>query len=619
MSVMALNPEDAQRVHLLLGVLQFFGSDLPVSKQAAESDAKLRWPQQADFKEEIERIRNYFDDFCVEVGLIELGLKSYYANNASGSSVELSSIAERMLGFLEALLNRDSATQVGVSPAIHFYYIVLLVTDNAGKLSSEPFLKVRRLHQLVASANKLGRTFADIDGLYPNGSVKFSVDQREAKRALEVLQRCRSVICDSFHDTLGPTRPNDNDDDDDDDPVKHMHKARLFLRTIRALSSLVDRFPAHAPAPSPMVCIVREPTSPKIDTVAFWKHSTSGEHNWLVSKVLITPQEGVRFPTRGRVRFSNSADVLGAPSVDPPPRLYTICEILQHIQEGGSITGAGGPDRVVFNSREHTFSLTNIVERRSTSFISLRTLLQRQSLSPSERAFLAATVSEFILTVGELWHESRCVSMSNTFYLPLVEGTQGQANVSVTQPFFAIDPREQEGQGQEARLQHCFHSHSFVLDLGILLIELNYNTTIETLRKAHDPETIYTKYATAWELIESQGFEEKVVKSHQSAIKACLRCDFLPHDARPGGKQFQFLVYEHILRPLRLQEYLDVMDEHVEDSDNHPEKVRSPDTNPSPTAEPLEPSHSQWKKLGVVLEERLQVFDEPNNSVSPTA
>jgi hypothetical protein len=112
---MALKPENAQLVYLLLGVLEFFGSDLPVSKQAAESDAKLQWPQHADFKEEIERIRNYFDDFCVEMGLIELGMKSYYATNASGSSVELSGTAERMLEFLESLLNPEFAPSVDVS------------------------------------------------------------------------------------------------------------------------------------------------------------------------------------------------------------------------------------------------------------------------------------------------------------------------------------------------------------------------------------------------------------------------------------------------------------------------------------------------------------------------
>lgn len=65
----------------------------PVTKQAAESEAKARWPRATDSREEIERIRNFFDDFCVEIGFIELGLKSYYATNPSGSSVELSSTA----------------------------------------------------------------------------------------------------------------------------------------------------------------------------------------------------------------------------------------------------------------------------------------------------------------------------------------------------------------------------------------------------------------------------------------------------------------------------------------------------------------------------------------------
>jgi hypothetical protein len=509
------------------------------------------------------------------------------------------------------------------------------VTNHAGKRSEERFLKVRRLHQLVASANKLGRTFADIDGLCHGGSVRFSIDQREAKRALEVLQRCRSVICDSFHDTLGPTLSNE----DDDNPAEHIRhvgqerswnrEARWLSREIRVFSSLVDRSAAECsvirstPAPFAMICLFREPTSPNINTVAFWRHGNNGEYNWVLSNVLISDQApkaavSVTLTEITRVRFSNEANE-PAHSADSPPRLDTICQIIQHIQEGGCITGANGADCVVFDSGEHTFTLTNIAARESTSFISLRTLLQCQRLSLSEKNLLAATLSEFILQLDGLWHGSRCVSMSDSFYLPLVEDTPGQTNVNITQPFLAIYPREEQGD-REANLRHFFHSHPFVLDLGVLLIELQYNATIESLRKAGDPETIYTNYATAWELIESQEFEEKATKSHQSAIKACLRCDFLPHDARPATKQFQRLVHEHILRPLKLQEYLDVIDEHVEEPDSHPEVVRSTDTAPSQTAEPkIEPLQTQWKKLGVVLEDRLQVFDEPDDRVRPTA
>jgi hypothetical protein len=105
----AMVSEEVPVIGLLVAVLPFFGSDLPRSKAAAESAAHLRWPQPGDAREEIEKLKNYFDDFCVEMGLIQLGLESYATTATTGSSGELVMATERLLKFLESILHENLA------------------------------------------------------------------------------------------------------------------------------------------------------------------------------------------------------------------------------------------------------------------------------------------------------------------------------------------------------------------------------------------------------------------------------------------------------------------------------------------------------------------------------
>ncbi|KAL7785666.1 hypothetical protein V8C43DRAFT_150352 [Trichoderma afarasin] len=283
--------------YLLLGVMEFFGSDLPVSKQAAESEAKARWPRPTDSREEIERIRNFFDDFCVEIGLIELGLKSYYATNPSGSSVELSSTAERMLESLESLLRTELVPSADLSADLQ-------------KKSSERFYKIKRLRQLVVSANRLGRTFADIDGLYCGGSVQFSIEQRDAKRSLEVLQRCRSVICDSFQRTNRPITSNEKDQSAEHAGSGSQERfwedeTQIRFIELKAYSRLVSRSSAQVSVdihpPQAMICVCQEPNSSSTNTLAFRRPCSDGNVHWLLYDISLSEQ------TSRSVRFSAPA------------------------------------------------------------------------------------------------------------------------------------------------------------------------------------------------------------------------------------------------------------------------------------------------------------------------
>ncbi|KAK0755835.1 hypothetical protein N5P37_011616 [Trichoderma harzianum] len=128
---------------------------------------------------------------------------------------------------------------------------------------------------------------------------------------------------------------------------------------------------------------------------------------------------------------------------------------------------------------------------------------------------------------------------------------------------------------------------------------------------------IYDNYATAWEIIESPIFKQQVAKSHQSAIAACLRCDFLPVDTQPDEEEFGHLIHDYILHPLKLQEYLDIIEKPIEELDESDlgtatiEK-RTFDQEVEPRGR--EPQ-GRWRQLGTVLNERLQLLDEPDDEV----
>ncbi|KAK4063619.1 hypothetical protein Trihar35433_8327 [Trichoderma harzianum] len=576
---MALKPEDAQLVYLLLGVLEFFGSDLPVSKQAAESEAKARWPRPTDSREEIERIRNFFDDFCVEIGLIELGLKSYYATNPSGSSVELSSTAERMLEFLESLLRTDLVPSADLSADLQ-------------KKSSERFYKIKRLRQLVVSANRLGRTFADIDGLYCGGSVQFSIEHRDAKRSLEVLQRCRSVICDSFQGTNRPITSNEKDQS-----AEHAgsgsqerfweHETQNRFIELKAYSQLVSRSSAQASvdihAPQAMICVCQEPNLSSTNTLAFRRPCSDGNVHWLLYDISLseqTPKDGGKCMEQYNVRFYMS-----------------------------------------FESGSDQFTLVKRTSRKVESYLSLRSLLEDQKLSSRERILLAAPLAEFILQSGTFWLKSRYSRFIDCFFLPIAGNEQSQTEVDISRPFFAISPTESSTYLDDNGWKDFFHTHPFILDLGVLLLELEYNVIIDTMSSGGRSGNIYDNYATAWEIIESPGFKRKVAKSHQSAIAACLRCDFLPVDTQPDDEEFGHLIHDYILQPLKLQEYLDIIVNPIEElgeSDSEiastEERIFGQDVAPQ-GREPQD----RWRQLGAVLNERLQLLDEPDDEIRNTS
>lgn len=593
---MSSQSEDFQQVQLLLGVLEFFGSDLPTSKLAAENAAKERWDLEPDLGEEIERLRNYFDEFCVEIGLIEIGLKSYHIIHPSASTIKLSSTTESILSCLESLLNTE--------PIIPEDKTAATETNSADRFS-----KIKRLRRYVVSANILGRKLSSIDGLHTGGLIRFSIEHREQERTLKALKNCSAVICDSFQGLPDLTGLNRTISDDNQSDTR-VGISRHRLEILGAISRLVNRSVSEHPdlisvGPSPVLVRFLQDASLFAEfQIAYRNENVQRE----VTNFSYISQTQVKL--RGRLVDKDAANETPISSA-PTLRLDTISQIAEQI-----ITQSrkSGPSKGTWNflSGEDELSIENTTHRETSDFQSLRKLLQSRSLSTNQRYLLMVSLSEFVLHLGEFWYECRQVPMVDIFYLPISDGAYDHFDADIARPFLAIHSSKGTTNGDEGTSSHFFHSHRFLLDLGVLLIELQENATIESFKPKNYPQTMYTPYTTAWEFIESPGYRHKVSQSRQAAIGACLRCDFLPHDLKPGQRRFQDLVDQFILQPLKLQEYLDVADEDILDLDNlnfvHlPSAERSSSPGTPITSKEHRP---QWKQLGHVLEERLQIIDE---------
>jgi hypothetical protein len=225
-------------------------------------------------------------------------------------------------------------------------------------------------------------------------------------------------------------------------------------------------------------------------------------------------------------------------------------------------------------------------------------------LTANERTTLVTLVAEFVLQLAEYWQTSRWISLAERFFFE-VQGEDEIADLS--QPFFAVDAHRGEEPGEgKSDLNHLFHSHPFLLELGVLLIEIQHNQPIESMAAVGEPVNIYTRYATAWDIIDKPDFSRRVSKSRGSAIKACLRTKFLPYDLGADTSEFRRLVFEYILRPLKLEEYLEViLDDDAIDSDQD-DHVEVPSTD---RVELTEPEEHIPRKVAKMMNQRLQVFD----------
>jgi hypothetical protein len=204
-------------------------------------------------------------------------------------------------------------------------------------------------------------------------------------------------------------------------------------------------------------------------------------------------------------------------------------------------------------------------------FISLEILLH-EGLAPSgqERLDLMSLLAKHIVKLGQSFPVWRKIKRDVVFRTQ--PSAASGTSIEFSQPYLGLRHRLDSVGESDQGLDHFFHSHPFLLDLGVLLLEIQSGKNIETLEAQelgdwdNNPvQTLYNDYITALHIVSKPAFNKSVAKGCGAVIKACLMCDFLPADFNAKSSQFQDLVYDHIVLPLELQQALgfdEVLDAH---------------------------------------------------------
>jgi hypothetical protein len=95
-------PGTERSIRLLRDVLAVFESELPTSKANTDARIEEKWSRSRALEAEKRRLRDYYDDFCIEVNLISVQLESRYT--ALSSSDALWEIVKPLMEFLESLV-----------------------------------------------------------------------------------------------------------------------------------------------------------------------------------------------------------------------------------------------------------------------------------------------------------------------------------------------------------------------------------------------------------------------------------------------------------------------------------------------------------------------------------
>lgn len=261
---------------------------------------------------------------------------------------------------------------------------------------------------------------------------------------------------------------------------------------------------------------------------------------------------------RRRVRFDSSD-----PPLEHQRRLGRgLCDLLSDYPIGCSCMLKQVPDSAsdlpLWTATE--LGPSQIADRK---FTSVSDLLSRDApFSEELKLSLMVVLARHLLRLPAGFPFSRWNRFKYDIFFPVVSDIDGEIDIDLENPFMGVDQASSQlNTPQNERLNDWFHSHPFMLELGILLLEIQNGQSIEDLsdqNNAGEPQDRhpYDDYMTAWTVIEHPGFENTVGKMRASAIRACLRCDFFPVDLPQGSEILFRLAHRHIVRPLELEKLL---------------------------------------------------------------
>lgn len=189
---------------------------------------------------------------------------------------------------------------------------------------------------------------------------------------------------------------------------------------------------------------------------------------------------------------------------------------------------------------------------------SLASLLRERNLKTKDKRILSVILANSLLHFCESpWLEKDWSKEHISFFSTAVDALPDLRRPYLSTDFHDIVAEDDDDDDAIFRI----HPNAGVLALGILLLEIEENSTIESKWEPDDLDeegkpTVNTNFFTASKWLES--IVDEVYQNSRKAVDACLKCDFYDPDAgKPSldDPSFRQAVYENIVRPLEIELY----------------------------------------------------------------
>jgi hypothetical protein len=471
------------------------------------------------------------------------------------------------------------------------------------KRSSFPYPCLRALRAKLKKSQKQKQPIAQLD-FENSGLVEFSIDSPDHERSLNKLSWCRKKIvkladfADSSKWSIEPTGYK-NEYPVLRDAVSAAMKNHIQQWVVPQIGSVLGTF-ASSMASCPeidgigkhLAAVSLSPTESR-STFLIAFHCQTFEsavveiairrYVWNQIQVKPTIAYLFRYP---RVRFSQDDPDHRSRIGEDVLECERLCHVLSMcasnpVHSAWELGKKSDPTPIRWQARSvrasHTsyddfYSLERILEMRYSSWsetkLPLMIHLAQCFLELANKFPLGRKYKQHILFPGSCPHDR-------------------EMTVELRQPFLEVSFATHLNEGlnfDEAsieEIENSFQSRRSFLELGVLLLEIQYESPIEELAKQGaglEPRdhTMYDDYVTAWTVIETPYFNKTVPRNIAAAIRACLRYEFSPIEFGPASPTLHNLAYQNIVRPLELQELLGSDEAHtLSDSDEDEENDTS--------------------------------------------
>ncbi len=191
--------------------------------------------------------------------------------------------------------------------------------------------------------------------------------------------------------------------------------------------------------------------------------------------------------------------------------------------------------------------------------LSFGTLLEESlALETFDKRILALILSKALLQlgggpwIGEKW------SKESIFFFGQVDSPLA---INIHKPYIATEFQRSTFTEKLDDDWDRPHAHPSILALGILLLEIELNARIESMRNPEDlidgtyPNPT-TDLITAWRMLKSPKCAKSVHDGYKTAIRACLECNFIPPGTTYSDPEFWDAVYLNVVVPIETELYV---------------------------------------------------------------